>query len=168
MKQKIVMFDFDNTLVDSLKYWYYIQNEKMFTNYGKKVDKTFSEKRSGFTNLETAQLFVDMTGVNRTAEEIMKEWHQQMQMCYTTKIKILKGAMAYLMELKQQGKKLVIASATDYSLLSIALKHFGLDFFEEVFTEQEVGFGKRNSEFFKICLEKLNCNAEDIFFFEDA
>ena len=76
MKQKIVMFDFDNTLVDSLKYWYYVQNKKMFKFYGKKVDRNFSKKRRGSTNLDAAKLFVSpftfiLCGVCRWRQRIL-------------------------------------------------------------------------------------------------
>lgn len=169
MKQKIVMFDFDNTLVDSLKYWYDIQNKKMFILYGLKVDKLYPKKRRGLTNLENAKLFIRETGIDKTPQEIKEEWHEQMKVCYTQKIKMIKGAKEFLLKLKSEKKKLVLASATDLSLLKIALKHFEiLDLFDEIFTEQNVRRGKRDKEFFEIVLNKLEAKPKDVFFFEDS
>ena len=38
MTKKAIIFDFDNTLVNSLKYWYYEMNKTTFKIYGKKID----------------------------------------------------------------------------------------------------------------------------------
>ncbi len=169
MKQKIIIFDFDNTLVDSLKYWYDIQNKKMFTLYGKKIDKDYPQKRKGLTNLDNAKLFISVTGIDKTPQEIKQEWHEQMKVCYTQKIKMLKGAKEFLLKLKGEKKKLVLASATDLSLLKIALKHFEiLDLFDEIFTEQNVRRGKSDKEFFEIILNKLETKPKNVFFFEDS
>ena len=169
MKQKVVMFDFDNTLVDSLKYWYNIQNKKMFILYGFKVDKLYPQKRKGLTNLENAKLFIRETGIDKTPQEIKQEWHEQMKVFYTQKIKMIKGAKDFLLKLKSEKKKLVLASATDLSLLKIALKHFEiLDLFDEIFTEQNVRRGKSDKKFFEVVLNKLDVKARDVFFFEDS
>lgn len=169
MKQKIVMFDFDNTLVDSLKYWYYVQNKKMFKFYGKKVDRNFSKKRRGSTNLDAAKLFVLVSGVDKSAEEVKRVWYDFMKDYYTQKIKMIAGAREFLLNLKSQNKKLVLASATDLPLLKYALKHFDLiDIFDDIFTESSVGKGKKEKAFFETVLSKLNCSSKDIFFFEDS
>lgn len=163
------MFDFDNTLVDSLKYWYDIQNKKMFTFYGLKVDKDYPKKRKGLTNLDNAKLFIKETGIDKTPQEVKEEWHKQMKVCYTQNIKMIKGAKEFLLKLKADKKKLILASATDLSLLRIALKHFEiLDLFDEVFTEQNVRRGKGDKEFFEIVLKKLEAKPKDVFFFEDS
>lgn len=168
MTQKIIMFDFDNTIVNSLDYWYFMQNKKMFKIYGKKVDKTFPEKRKGLTNQETAELFVSLVGANKTYLEIWDEWHAYMKYHYINDIKMIKGVKEFLLDLKNKGKKLVLASATEDNLLKTALKHFDIEIFDEVFTEPSLKCGKRDPEFFKKCMEKLNCEADDIFFFEDS
>lgn len=169
MKQKIVMFDFDNTLVDSLKYWYYVQNRKMFKFYGKKLDRNFHKKRKGLTNLEIAKKFVEVSGVDKTAEEVKKVWHEYMSIYYTKKIKMIAGAREFLLKLKAQKKKLVLASATDLPLLKKALKHFELiDLFDEIFTESSIGKGKKKKSFFESVLNNLNCSPKDVFFFEDS
>lgn len=169
MKQNIVMFDFDNTLVDSLKYWYYIQNKKMFVLHNRKIDKAFPQKRSGLKNSETAELFIKITGIDKTPLEVQQEWCKEMEFYYKNKVKMLKGAKDYLLKLKSEGKRLVLASASDLSILKIALKHFGLThIFDEIFTEQSIGKAKKETEFFEYCIKALGCLKEDVFFFEDS
>ena len=82
---------------------------------------------------------------------------------------MLKGAKEFLFKLKAEGKKLVLASASDLSILKFALEHFGLmHIFDEFFTEQSIGNAKKEPEFFEKCINALNCSKEDILFFEDA
>lgn len=169
MKQQIIIFDFDNTLVDSLKFWYQIINKEMFIKYGKKIDKEFPLKRKGLSNLEIAQLFVDVTGIDKSAKEINQEVNEQMKIYYTHNIKMIKGAREFLLNLKRQGKSLVIATATDLEPAEIALKHFGIyDLFDAVFSENSIGKRKRDKSFLETCFKKLGCSSKDVFLFEDS
>lgn len=82
---------------------------------------------------------------------------------------MLKGARQFLEQLKNEGRKLVIVSATDKPLLKEALKYLGIiNLFDDIFTEQSVGFAKRDGEFFNYCFKKMKCVKEDVFFFEDS
>jgi HAD superfamily hydrolase (TIGR01509 family) len=169
MKQKVIIFDFDNTLVDSLSYWYKSLNKNMFIKYEKKIDKTFPKKRKGLSNMEIAQVFVDITGVNRTAEQINQEVNEQMEVYYKTKIGLISGVKEFLSTLKNEKKKLVLVTATDLPLVKTALKHFELyDFFDEIFTETSIGKHKRNKDFYEYVLSKIKCKASDVFLFEDS
>ena len=169
MEQMFVFFDFDNTLVDSLRYWYKILNKDMFIKYNKKIDKDFPRKRKGLSNLEIAQVFVDITGVDKTAVEINDEVYSQMEIYYKNKIHMLKGAKEFLLKLKTEGKKLILITATDLSLVKIALEHFGIyQIFEWIFTEESIGKHKRDTEFLEYCFSVVKCKKDDILLFEDS
>ncbi|MBQ8792048.1 MAG: HAD family phosphatase [Clostridia bacterium] len=168
MEKDIIMFDFDNTLVDSLPLWYKVLDEEMFTLYGKKVDKNMPQLRVGKSNQEMAETFIKITGINADYKQIFNDWHSKMAVYYTTKIKMIKGAKEFLYILKKQGKTLVLASATQENLLKIALKHFKIDIFDYIFTEESLNHPKYEPDFFEIILDKLNTQASDITFFEDS
>ena len=168
MEQKIVMFDFDTTIVDSLKYWYQVPRKEMLDRYGAKPIKGFMKMRKGLTNEEVADLIVKLTGIKATSEDILQEIYASMEYNYLNKVKLISGAKEYLLELKASGKKLVLASATEEFLLKTALKHFGIDVFDEIFAEPSIGLRKRDSKFFDVCMKKLNASADEIFFFEDS
>lgn len=168
MDKNIVVFDFDNTLVDSLKYWYKVQENLMFKKYGKKPDKRFCELRRGKNNKQVAELFAELTNSNLTYQQVFDDWNTFMKYFYTNKIRLLKGAKQFLLNLKQQGKTIVLASATETEALQVALQHFGLsEIFDKVYTETIVGYSKKEPEFFDELLKLLDAKAEDVLFFED-
>lgn len=168
-KHDIIMFDFDNTLVDSLKYWYKVQDKLAYKHYNIKPNKAFFEKRKDkINNQQAAKAFIEITNIEATANQVLKFWHEKMLEFYTTKIKPIIGIKEFLFKLKNNGKKLVIASATDINLLKKALKHFNLNVFDEIFTEETIGYCKSYPEFFEVCLDKLNATYDNVFFFEDS
>lgn len=169
MEKNIIMFDFDNTLVNSLKYWYKVQENLMFKKYGAKPTPEMERRRHGKNNREVAELFIELSNAKVDYTQIYEDWFNYMEFFYTKKIKMLKNAKQFLLNLKQQGKKLVLASATEFELLQVALKHFGLfDLFDEVYTETIMGYAKIQPEFFDELLTRLNATPEEIFFFEDS
>ena len=167
MKEYII-FDFDNTLVDSLGYWAKTEFKQLFIMYGKKPDKRFKKLKSGTSNAQAAQIFIDLAGVDITVEEVFEKTAEFMQHYYTHNVKMIKGAKEYLQSLKEQGKKIVIASATQKELLMVALKHFGLDWVDYVYSESTLNLGKNDVRFFESILKDLNTTSENVLLFEDS
>ena len=168
MNKKTIIFDFDNTLVDSLKYWYYEMNNTTFRLYGLKPDKRMVELRKGKNNKEIVEIFLQLTGLKISSTEVFDCWYNLMYKNYTTKIKIITGALDFLNNLKQQGKRLVLATATDLDLIQKVLPHFKLDIFDEIYTEKSLSAGKNNIKFFENLLTKINEEPQNIMFFEDS
>lgn len=169
MKQKIVIFDFDNTIIHSIKLWRKAINIDLFKKHGLKPNPEIKKMHGGKSNLEIAQIFVDLSGIKTTAKKIVKEWYDIMFDYYTTKAKIIKGAKEYISKLKSEGKKVVLASATGEELLLPVVKELGFDvLFDEIHTENTVGAPKRDPMFYVKLLEKLDAKPEDVFVFEDS
>ncbi len=167
--KKVIMFDFDNTLVDSLKYWYKSIGKDAFKHFGVKINKDFEQARVGLTNYEIAECFVKMSGAKISTQDALKFWHEDMIKNYKTKIKMIKGAREYLDYLKNKGYTLVLASATPLKVLNIAIKHFNLQgYFKYIFTEESLNAPKREPLFYENLLNKLNIEAKDLFIFEDS
>lgn len=167
MKEYII-FDFDNTLVDSLGYWAKTEFVQLFKIYGKKPDKRFKKLKSGTSNAEAAQIFIDLAGVDITVEEVFAKTAHLMEYYYTHKVKLIKRAKEYLLSLKEQGKKIVIASATQKPLLMVALKHFGLDWVDYVHSESTLNLGKNDVRFFESILKDLGTTSDKVLLFEDS
>lgn len=162
------MFDFDNTLVNSLYCWNKVIDKEMFKKHNLKPDKRMNKQRTGKSNRETAEMFISTTKLDLSPEMVISQWNAYMQYFYLNKIKLIKGAKEYLISLKQKQKTLVLASATDENLLRIALKHFDIDIFDYVFTESNLNLPKHSPKFYKECLVKLNTSAKKVFLFEDS
>ena len=168
MNKNTIIFDFDNTLVNSLKYWFYETNITTFKLYGLKPNKNLKNLRKGKSNREIAEIFINLTGLNISTDEILQCWHRLMYDNYTKKIKLIKGAKEYLHKLKADGKKLILATATNIELINKILPHFNLDIFDEIYTEETLKAGKNNPLFFVNLLNKTNEKPENVFFFEDS
>lgn len=168
MNKNTIIFDFDNTIVDSLKYWYYEMNKTIFRIYGLKPDKRIVELRKGKNNKEIAEIFLKLSGLIISIDEVYDCWYNLMYKDYTTKIKIIPGAREFINSLKKQGKRLILATATNIDLVKKVLPHFDLDIFDEIHTEQTLKSGKNNVKFFENLLNTLQVNPEDILFFEDS
>ena len=170
MKKEYIIFDFDNTIVTSLDYWYKVMDKETFKHFGVKRIKDFRLKRRGLGNLEIIQLFLDMTHIQNVAiEDVLKFWHERMSVYYTKKIKLIKGVLPHLINLKNKGYKIILSSATNADLLQVAIKHHGLDkYFEHVYTEQILGVSKKYSDYYTRLLNELNTTADKVFVFEDS
>ncbi len=168
MTKEIVIFDFDNTIVNSLDYWHHVIDNLMFKKYGLKVDKNMRKRRLlGLSNREMARTFAELAKLEMSEEDVFDAWAEFMQFYYTKKVKLVKGVKEYLDFLRKQGKKIILASATEEPLLKLATKHFGLEF-DAIYTETTIGYIKKNPMFFKTVLNKLEVDASKVFFFEDS
>lgn len=167
--KKIIIFDFDNTLVNSITHWRKVINVDMFKFYGIKPIAQMKKVHGGKSNQEIVQAFVDISGLKVSPAEIMQRWYDTMFINYTQKIKFIKGAKEYLLKLKAEGKMLVLASATGESLLFPTVKALGLDkIFDVVFSEDMIGYPKRDPMCFVKLLDKLGAKPEEVFLFEDS
>ena len=167
MKKDYIIFDFDNTLVDSLGYWHKALDKDMFLLHSLKPNKEMKNLRVG-TNDEIANNFINLTGLKITKKDVFDGWHICMSKYYLEKVKLIKGVKAFLSALKKQGKKLILCSATQDRTIKIALEHFGFDMFDSLESEETIGVSKRCPEFFQRLLAKLNTTAENVIFFEDS
>ncbi len=168
MDKNIYLFDFDNTIADSLDFWYDVMDRHTFIVFGLKPFNDFKKYRQGKSNFEIAQAFIKINNLSIPETEVINCWNRHMEQNYLYKIKLIEGAKEYLLKLKNSGKRLVIVSATDSELLKVALKHFNIDIFEEIYTEANIGYPKHNPLFYKTCLKKLGAKADDVILYEDS
>lgn len=169
MKQRIVFFDFDNTIVNSLDYWYKVMDKESFKHFKVKPRKEFKKIRKGLWNYEIAINFIKLNNLNIKPEEVIEFWNNRMEYYYTNKIHFIKGVEKFIQNLHKEGKELVLVSATNNDLLEISLKLFKLDkYFSKIITEKSTGYSKHNTNYLLSCLKECNAQNDDVFFFEDS
>lgn len=168
MKYKYVMFDFDNTTVDSLDYWHYVQFNEAFIHYGMKPNKSVQNLMINLDNDAKAQKFIDMTGIDAEVKDVRGFWDKRMEYYYCNKIKLIAGIKDLLAYLKGKGYKILLVTASELDVIKVAINHFGLDsFYDDIVTETQIGYPKSDVRFFKTLLRKLKVSADELFFFED-
>jgi len=168
MDKNIIVFDFDNTIVNSLDFWHKVIDKETFIAFGQKPYKDMKKFRGGVGNKEIALSFIKITGLDITVEDVYEKWCSLMEKYYLKKVKFIKGVKDFLLRLQKEGKKLILASATEEKLLRKLLKAYNIDVFENIFTESSVGCPKHNPKFFQTVLKKLKAKPEEIMLFEDS
>lgn len=168
--KKAIIFDFDNTIVMSIKYWKRVIEKETPKKYKVKENPEFAIKRHGYSNIDTAKLFLEMhKEVSTNYEEIVDYWYKYMLDKYTNNIKFVVGANEFLQTLKQKGYKLILATATGRKLLSKALKIFNLqNIFDMVITEEEVGKSKKEPDIYLKIMQEFNVKPNECLYFEDS
>ena len=124
MKYKYILFDYDNTTVDSLKWWHHVMRKECFYHYGLKPNKKYLKNFNNKTNNEKAELFIKTTGVNASVLDIRELWDEKMKNYYLTKVKLLKGIKSFLKFLKGKGYKLILVTASEYDVVNDSLKNY--------------------------------------------
>lgn len=168
--KKVIIFDFDNTLVESIPDWRQMIDHDTAIHYGVTQDPSFESTRHGLTNYDTAKYFLKLHNItNVSADEVITYWYDCMADRYKNHIPIIKGAEEFLSYLQNKGYKLVIATATGRSLLNRALDAYGLEkYFDYIICEEDVGKSKKYPDIYNKIMEKFNVQAQDCLYFEDS
>ena len=168
--KKAIIFDFDNTIVMSIKYWKRVIEKETPKKYKVKENPEFAVKRHGYSNIDTAKLFLEMhKNVSTNYEEIVEFWYEYMLDKYLNNIKFVVGSKEFLQTLKQKGYKLILATATGKRLLDKALKIFNLqNIFDRVICEEEVGKSKKEPDIYFKIFKEFNVKPSECLYFEDS
>ena len=119
--KKAVIFDMDGSLVDSMWIWPEVDRIYM-TKYHLSPPETFHKDIEGRSYTETAQYFVDtFSTLDRTVEQVMKEWRDMTIRLYATKVFPKPGAVEFLESMRRAGVKLGIATNNNREIAEAAL-----------------------------------------------
>lgn len=168
--KKVIIFDFDNTLVLSLEDWKYMIDHETAKHFAVQENLEFEKKRHGLSNKDTAKLFLKMHGLdNLTVDDVIDYWYPYMEEKYRNSIDFVPGAKWVLETLKTKGYTLVLATATGRSLVSKAVKIFDVEkYFDLIVCEEEVGKSKMEPDIYYNIFETLGVGADDCLYFEDS
>lgn len=168
--KKVIIFDFDNTLVLSLPHWKQMIDHETAKHYNVSENPDFEPNRHGFSNKDTAKMFVEMHDVEGiTYEDVVDYWYDYMEVKYRDEIDYIEGAEWVLEYLKSKGYTLVLATATGKKLLTKAFRIFDVEkYFDLVMCEEDVGKSKKDPDIFIKIMERLNVKPEECIYFEDS
>ena len=161
------IFDLDGTLTRSNHVWSKI-DEEFLGKRGIKVPEDYFKQVSAM-NFEQAAVYTnDRFSLGENIQDIMKEWFDMAVYEYTNVIELCGNAGEYVRKLKEQGRKIALATASTEELYKPVLKRNGiLDQFDcFVSTEQEKR-GKGFPDVYELAAEKLGFESKNCVVYED-
>ena len=165
---KGAIFDFDGTLVDSMFIWDTI-GEDYLRSLGKKPHEDLKETFITLTLEEAAEYYRTHYGVTLSVKEIVDGVNTMVEGIYRTRVALKHGVADYLRLLKENGARMCIATVTDRYLVEETLDRLGiLQYFSEIFTCAEVGYGKDKPIIYRKALEHLDTAKNETYVFEDS
>ena len=165
---KGAIFDLDGTLFDSMFIWN-TAGEVYLRSIGIEPREDLQKLLKPMSLLQSATYIREKYWVPLTVEEIMSGINRTVEDFYFHTVQPKEGVITFLKQMKAQGVKMCIATATDRYQAEAALKRCGMEsFFSEIFTCTDVGHGKDEPIIFQKALEHLGTTKADTVVFEDA
>ena len=159
----------DGSLVDSMWIWPEVDRIYM-TKYHLSPPETFHKDIEGRSYTETAQYFVDtFSTLDRTVEQVMKEWRDMTIQLYATKVFPKPGAVEFQKSMQSSGVKLGIATSNNREIAEAAQNAQNLTgFFDSVRTSCEVSAGKPAPDVYLKVADDLRVSPGECLVFEDV
>ena len=165
---KGAIFDFDGTLVDSMFIWDTIGEDYLRT-LGKEPHEDLKETFMTLSLEEAAEYYRTHYGVTLSVKEIVDGVNTMVEGIYRTRVALKQGVADFLAQLKENGTRMCIATVTDRYLVEETLDRLGiLQYFSEIFTCAEVGYGKDKPIIYRKALEHLGTTKNETYVFEDS
>lgn len=161
------IFDLDGTLTRSNHVWSKI-DEEFLGKRGIKVPEDYFKQVSAL-NFEQAAVYTnDRFSLGENIQDIMKEWFDMAVYEYTNVIELCGNAGEYVRKLKEQGRKIALATASTEELYKPVLKRNGiLECFDCFASTEQVKRGKGFPDVYELAAEKLGLDAKACVVYED-
>lgn len=165
---KGAIFDLDGTLFDSMSIWD-TAGEKYLRSIGIEPIEDLNNVLKPMSLLQSATYIHKKYMVSLTVEEIMNGINHTVEDFYFHTVQPKEGVITFLEQMKAQGIKMCIATATVRYQVEAALKRCGMkSFFTEIFTCTDVGHGKDEPIIFQKAMDYLGTTRANTVVFEDA
>ncbi len=162
------LFDFDGTLVDSQWFFRTIM-PRLFMERGYEIPEEEIEECLDLGWLDKHDVYRERFGVKEPLFRHYSELFEYVDRFYQNELFWKPGAEEYLRELRKQGKRIALFTATPEKIVRRGLEHLGgIEFFDSVFSVETIGLKKNNPDSFRYCLNAMGATVENTVLFEDA
>ena len=167
MKIKGVVFDLDDTLLDSSWVWEGI-DKKFLGSRGIEIPEDYVDDIAALGFKGAAEYTINRFGLKETPEMIMREWAHMAEDEYRDNVKIKPYVKDFLEYLQAKGIKMSVATASYNDLFMPCLKNNGIvEYFDSFTTVGEVGNTKEEPDVYITAAKKMGFNPSDCIVFED-
>lgn len=171
IRMKAAIFDLDGVIVDTAKY-HYLAWKRLAEELGFELTEINNEKLKGVSRMRSLEILLEIGRFNfddekkLTLSEKKNRWYVE----YINNInetEILKGAREYIVQLRKQGIKIALGSASKNA--GTILRNLKIsDLFDAIVDGNLVTRAKPDPEIFLLCARKLGRTPEDCVVFEDS
>lgn len=165
------IFDLDGVIVDTAKY-HYLAWKRLAAELGFYFSEKDNERLKGVSRMRSLEILLEVGGLNfdkeKKAELATKKnnWYVD-YILHMTPDEILPGVISFLDEVKKQGIKTALGSASKNAPLILERINL-LKYFDVVVDGNEVSKAKPDPEVFLRAAAKLGIPPEQCIVFEDA
>ena len=168
MKVQCAIFDFDGTLFDSMHIWDNV-GEIYLRSLGKEPKPSLRDDVRTMSLYQSACYLKQEYDLPLTEEEIMTGINRTVEHFYLYEVQPKPGVVDFLKQIQKAGIPMCIATATDRYQIEAALSRCRMtDYFDAIFTWNEVGHGKDEPIIFQKAMECFAADRSSAVIFEDA
>lgn len=168
---KGAIFDLDGVLVDTAKY-HYLAWKKLADQLGIDFTEADNERLKGVSRVRSLEILLEIGGVEKDElaqsrlREMKNEWYLSFIKDMTAE-ELLPGAKEYLLQLKKEGVKISLGSASKNAVA--ILKSLAIyELFDEIIDGTKVINAKPDPEVFLKAAKGLGLEPKECVVFEDA
>ena len=166
MKYKVLLFDFDGTLVDSMPIFVGVMLRILDENniaYAEDIVKTITPLGYG----GTANYFIQL-GLNLPQHEIINKMYQYAKPDYELRIPAKEYVISVLKLLRSKGCSLNVLTASPHEILDPCLRRLGIyDLFTNVWSCDDFDTTKADPEIYQRAAERLGVPIRELLFLDD-
>ncbi len=166
---KVIIFDMNGVIINDEKF--HLESWKVFCKkYNFKLsDQEFKDKTMGRTDKET---FEYLFGKKLTSEEVNKYGDERDKIARNLvegKLKLTRGLMNFLEELKNENIRLAIATSSRKNYMNFIVDTFDIrKYFDYIITAEDIFNGKPDPEIYLKAASLLNISPQECLVFEDS
>ncbi len=162
-----LIFDFDGTLVDSMKQWankmFYVL-KKQNLSYPDDLIKIITP----LGDIGAARYFKDRLGAKGSEQELIACMDEYAMKEYAFNISAKETVKDTLFELKERGYSLNVLTASPHRMLDVCLKRLGMfELFDNVWSCDDFSTTKADVQIYHKVAQRLNTTVENCIFFDD-
>ena len=168
---KYAIFDLDGTLLNTQKYWDKIERDVLGRRFGIDMFNDENGNYIPFSGLRAMfERAMKLTEKIIKLEDVIDELYEEMTEIYKNgDIETVPYAAEFLKELKAQGVKTALATATPINICKPALIRMGLFAnLDELVCTDDVGKNKYHPDVFDRAMNLIGGNKNETMVFEDA